>query len=47
MIALDQDSDMRGQFCEFVSYFSIKIYVMGAQKNRLNKTVLLSTHIMI
>ena len=25
------------------SYFSTKTYVMGAQKNRLNETVLLST----
>ena len=25
------------------SYFSIKIYVVGTQKNRLNETVLLST----
>ena len=27
----------------FFSYFSIKAYVVGTQKNRLNETVLLST----
>ena len=27
----------------YFSYFSIKVYVVGTQKNRLNETVLLST----
>ena len=26
------------------SYFSTKTYVVGTQKNRLNETILLSTH---
>ena len=29
---------------KYVSYFTIKTYVVGSQKNRLNETVLLSTH---
>ena len=28
---------------DYFSYFSIKTYDVGAQKNRLNETVLLST----
>ena len=30
-----------------LSYFSIKTYDVGTQKNRLNETVLLSTQIML
>ena len=29
---------------KYFSYFSTKTYVVGTQKNRLNETVLLSTH---
>ena len=39
---IDMPLDMCIIKTEF-SYFSAKTYVMGAQKNRLNETVLLST----
>ena len=52
IVTVHQDSYIRFWTMEvcivlenYIAYFSTKTYVVGTQKNRLNETVLLSTHI--
>ena len=35
---------VKSAYQKYFSYFSTKTYVVGTQKNRLNETILLSTH---